>query len=166
MGAFMKRSRRILNGLADSSGQSLLEAAVITPLLLIMTFGIVDFGSLLWTFVSLENGVSQATRYAITGQAMDDPGNPGQKLGREASIKAAMRNATPRITLPDTDFVFSHLTPGAQSWSSGAGGPSDVGKVTVTHTWKPLTPILKPFLTNGQMTVRVDSAMRNEANWD
>ncbi|MCM3880164.1 MAG: pilus assembly protein [Vicinamibacterales bacterium] len=162
----MRRLLHTLKGLADTTGSNLIEGAILTPLLFMMTFGVVDFGYLLYTFVALENGVSQATRYAITGQAMDDPNNPGQKLGREASIKTAMRNATPKLVLPDADFVFEHLSPGAGSWTGGAGGPADVGKVTVTYAWKPLTPILKPFLTNGQMTVRVDSAMKNESNWD
>jgi TadE-like protein len=149
----------------DTSGTNLIEAALITPLLLILTFGIVDFASMFATYVALENGASVATRYAITGNLMDDPNNAGSKLSREDSIKAAMRDATPSVTLPDADFTFSHLSPGSATWLSGAGGPNDVGKVTVQHTWTPLTPILAPFLTNGQLSVKVDSAMKNEAKF-
>ena len=46
----------------------MLEAAIITPLLLLLTFSIVDFGALFYVYLALENGVSQATRYGVTGQ--------------------------------------------------------------------------------------------------
>ena len=47
-------------GSATASGQSMLEAAFITPLLLLLTFAIVDFSALLYVHLALENGVSQA----------------------------------------------------------------------------------------------------------
>ena len=140
-----------------------MEAALILPLLLMLTFGIVDFATMFYVYLALENGASVATRYAITGNQMDDPNNPGSKLSRDDSIKTAMRQATPTITLADAAFTFTHMSPGAASWSGGSGGPGDVGRVSVQHTWTPLTPILAPFLTNGQLSVKVDSAMKNEA---
>ena len=161
----MMKSRLTLRRLADTTGTNLMEAALITPLLLILTFGIVDFAGMFYVWVALENGVSVATRYAITGNQMDDPNNPGSKLSHDASIMTAMRDATPTITINDADFTFTHLAPGGSTWQGGSGGPNDVGKVTVQHTWTPLTPILAPFLTNGQLTVRVDSAMKNEAKF-
>ena len=70
------------------SGGSLVEAAFITPLLLLLTFSIMDFASLFYVYLALENGVSQATRYGVTGHLMDDPMNPGTPLTRDESIKA------------------------------------------------------------------------------
>ena len=85
-----RRRRR----LRDCTGATLVEAAIVTPLLLLLTFSIVDFGSLFYVYLALENGVSQATRYGVTGSAMDDPSNPGSKLSREDSI--SRRCARPR----------------------------------------------------------------------
>ena len=149
----------------DCSGSNLLEAAMITPLLLVLTFGIIDFGYMFYVYLALENGVSQATRYAITGAQMADPNNAGQNLSRQDSIMSAMRQATPTLTLQNTDFSFSFMSPGSSSWSSGVGGPNDVGKVTVRYTWRPVTPILTPFLTNGRLDISVDSVMKNEARF-
>jgi TadE-like protein len=154
-----------LKRLGGSKGSNLLEAAIITPLLLILTLGLVDFASMFAVYLALENGVSLATRYAITGNQMDDPNNVGQKLSRDDSIKAAMRQATPTLTIGDAAFTFSHMAMGGNSWLGGSGGPGDVGRVTINYTWVPLTPILQPFLTNGQLTVRVESAMKNESKF-
>ena len=92
----MRRIRNIRR-LGDSKGANLVEAAIITPLLLLLTFAIVDFAAMFYCYLALEHGVSQATRFAVTGQEMSAGGTP---IGREASIKAAMREATPTLTIP------------------------------------------------------------------
>jgi len=154
--------RRQLRG---EKGATILEAAIVTPILLLLTFSIIDFASLFYVYLALENGASQATRYAVTGNQMDDPNNPGTKLSRPDSIKMAMRNATPTIALADTAFSFSHLPVGASSWVAGTGGPSEIDKVTITYTWNLLTPLLWPFFTNGQINLTVESAMKNEGRF-
>jgi Flp pilus assembly protein TadG len=143
----------------SARGSTLVEAALITPLLLLLTFSIVDFGAILYIYLTLESGVSQATRYAVTNQA-----TPG--MTREEAIRAAMRQATPTLSLPDAAFTFSFMPPGAGTWSNGPGGPGDIGRVTVNYTWSVMTPLIRPFFTGGQVNVRVESAMKNEAAWN
>jgi Flp pilus assembly protein TadG len=155
-----------LRTLRDCDGNSMIEAAMVTPLLLILTFGIIDFASMFYTYLALEHGVSQATRFAITGAEMDDPDNPGTPLPREAAIRIALENAMPTIDINQVSISYSHMTPGSSSWTGGAGGPGDIGKVSVAYTWTPLTPILTPLLTNGQLSVQVESAMKNESRWE
>jgi Flp pilus assembly protein TadG len=157
---FLRRTNAFLR---DCSGVNMLEAAVITPLLLLLTFSVVDFASIFYVYLALENGVSQATRLAVTGRTLDDPSNPGTALNRAESIKLAMRQATPTLTIPDSDFSFYFMPKGGTSWSSGVGGPGDIGKVTVNYTWNIMTPLLRPFFTNGQIQFTVESAMKNES---
>jgi hypothetical protein len=151
--------RRGLKRFRSSRGATLIEAALITPLLLLLTFSIVDFGALLYIFLSLESGVSQATRFAVTNTS-----SPG--MTREQSIMAAMRQATPTLTLPDSAFSFSFMPPGATVWSNGPGGPGDIGRVTVNYTWNIMTPLIRPFFPGGRITFNVESAMKNEAQWN
>jgi Flp pilus assembly protein TadG len=146
--------RRVLKWLRDAQGNAMMEAALIAPLLFAITFAIIDFAVVFYVYLSLSNGVSQATRFAVTGNVFE-----GQ--GREASIKAAMRAATPSLRLDDDAFQFSHLSPGSASWANGVGGPDDVEKVTVLYTHNFL--VLKPLFEGGQLQIRVESAMKNEA---
>jgi len=139
----------------DDRGATLVEAAIMTPILLLLTFAIVDFAGLFYVYLALENGASQATRYAVTGQVIT-----GQT--REQSIKTAMRQATPTLTIPDEAFAFSHMKPGTSVWVSGAGGEGDIGRLTITYPWNLMTPVIRPFFTNGQLVIRVESAMKNE----
>jgi Flp pilus assembly protein TadG len=139
-------------------GTSLVEAAFIMPLLLLLTFSMVDFAVLFYAYLALENGVSQASRYAVTG-------NQGAGLSREQSIKKAMRQATPTLTIDDAAFTFSHLRPGQGTWDAGIGGPNDIDKVTVNYSWPLMTPLMRPFFTNGRAILTVESAMKNEARF-
>ena len=155
----MKRiASRIRNVGRDAEGGNLLEGAIITPLLLLLTFAIVDFSAMLYVHLALQNGVAQASRYAVTGNV-----RPG--MTREQSIKAVMREATPTLTLTDGAFSFSNLPPGGGGWVGGLGGANAIDKVRITYTWTILTPVLRPFFsqTNGQLIFTVESAMRNES---
>jgi len=159
-------SHRLFRRLRDTQGGSLVEAALITPLLLMLTFGIIDFASMFYVYLALENGVSQATRYAVTGNLKDDPMNPGTPLNRTDSIKLAMRQATPTLTLADSAFSFSNMAPGASSWTPGVGGPGALEKVTVNYTWTFLTPLIRPFFPGGQLAIQVESSMKNEERFN
>jgi Flp pilus assembly protein TadG len=154
--------RRILKvrRLGDSKGANLVEAAIVTPLLLLLTLAIVDFSAMFYCYLALEHGVSQATRFAVTGQQMSSAGAP---IGREASIKSAMRTATPTLTIPDSAFSFTFMPSTGSTWASGLGGANDVGRVTINYTWQFMTPLIRPFFTGGQINLRVQSTMKNEA---
>ena len=155
-------SHRVFTRLRDSRGGSVIEAALITPLLLLLTFGIADFGTMFYVYLTLEHGVSQATRYGVTGNLMDDPLNPGTKLNRTGSIMTAMRQAAPTLTLVDSAFAFSFLPTGASSFAPGVGGPGDIQKLTVNYTWTFLTPLIRPFFPGGKLQMQVSSSMKNE----
>ena len=155
-------TRRIFRRLGDTRGTSLLEGAIITPLLLLLTFSIVDFGALFYVYLALENGVSQATRFAVTGNLLPNPANPATLLSRDESIKLAMRQATPTLTIPDGAFTFSNMAPGGSTWAPGSGGPNQLAKVSIGYTWTFFNPMMWAFFPNGQITLNVDSAMKNE----
>ena len=139
----------------DSRGAGLVEGAIISPLLFLITFSIMEFGTMMYVHLALVNGVSQATRFAVTGQLV-----PGQNL--VDSIKSTMRQATPTLTIPDAAFSFSHIPPGGSTWVGGAGGPDAIGRLTVTYSWPILTPLLRPFFSADTVTFVVVSAMKNE----
>jgi Flp pilus assembly protein TadG len=136
----------------------MIEAALITPMLLIMTFAILDFSMILYTWLTLESGVSQATRYAITGNLVGG-------MSREESIKQAFRAATPTLNVPDGAFSFSHMSGGGGGgWTGGAGQPNDIEKVTVTYTYDlmVLQLLMGPLFDTRQINFTVESAMKNE----
>src|SRR5688500_15983751 len=102
----MKRycTSRLVRRLKDARGSNIVEMALVMPLLFLLTFSIVDFASMFYVYLALENGVSQAARFGVTGNVL-----PGKT--RDESIREAMRSATPSLTIDDDAFTFSHLVP-------------------------------------------------------
>lgn len=150
--------RRLITRLRDTSGATMIEAAIITPLLLLLTFSIVDFSSMFYCYLALESGVSQATRFAVTGATVGS-------LSRQDSIMSAMRSATPTLTIPDGAFSFSHMVAGGTSFVGGVGGPGDVDRVTIDYDWDIMTPLVRPFFTGGKIHFIVSSTMKNEGKF-
>ncbi len=140
-------------------GQSLVETAIVLMLLLLLTFAIIDFSSLFYVFLALENGVSQATRYAVTGQLQsgNDP-NTGNPYNREGSIKKIMQDVTPTLDITKATITFSNITKG----TSDSGGPGDIIRVNVSYDWNIITPLIRPFFSGGKITLKVSSTMKNE----
>src|SRR5512140_3187751 len=63
-------------------GQTLVEFALTLPVLLLLLFGIIEFGRIFQAWVTLQNAARTAVRYAITGQYdtnefnIDEPWTP------------------------------------------------------------------------------------------
>jgi Flp pilus assembly protein TadG len=160
-GGFMRRfcTSRLAQRLRDARGANIVEMALVMPLLFLLTFSIVDFASLFYVHLALENGVSQAARFGVTG-------NTTGAFSREDSIRDAMRQATPTLTLADNAFTFSHMKPGGAAWLPGSGNPSDISKVRVTYTWALMTPFIRVLFPAGQINLAVESAMLNEPKFE
>jgi len=140
----------------SSRGTALAETGIIITLLIPLTFAVLDFAGMLYAFQAMQNGVSQATRFAVTGNHGTDAS--GAALPRDASIRQAMRAATPGFQIADNAFTFYNLSKDTPD----TGGPNDIIRVTVAYDWQLLTPFLRPFFAGGYVTIRVASTMRNE----
>jgi hypothetical protein len=133
----------------------MIEVAFILPLLLLLTFAIIDFGVLFSVNLALENGVSQAARQGVTGNKLAG-------MNREESIREFMRQATPLITLEDANFQFSHLAGG--NWAAGVGGPGAIQRISVVYTHELM--VLKPLFPGGKVDLRAESTMKNEERFE
>ena len=54
--------------MSKQKGQGLVEFALILPLLLLMFFGIIEFGRIFQAYLTVQHAAREAARYAVTGQ--------------------------------------------------------------------------------------------------
>jgi hypothetical protein len=87
-------------------------------------------------------------------------------MSHQESIMAAMRDATPTLTIDDGAFEFSHMRPGSAVWEAGPGDPTDISRVTITYPWSLMTPLINRLFPNGEIVIRVESAMLNEPRFE
>jgi Flp pilus assembly protein TadG len=138
----------------DERGQSLVEFALILPVLLILLVGIFDVGRAVVLSGTLNSAVREATRYAIVHGALGSP-----RTGPGAAT----------YTAPDIDTAVTAVV---SQYATGVSSP-----LTVQSTWPdgnafrgsrvvvtastPYTPILSAAFIGGalQVTLRSSSAM-------
>jgi Flp pilus assembly protein TadG len=142
---------------ASPEGSSILEFAFIVPLFLLLLFAVMDFSRLFYVELTLQNAVRQAGRYAITGNHMADPKNPGQNLSRVGSIIQVAQNAAQGLDV--AAIQISSLNGGAGS----AGGPGDTVTISLTTNLQLMTSLVAQFFKNGTYTFTVSVSFKNES---
>ena len=140
-------------------GQTLVEFALILPVLLMLLFAIMDFGRILFTYAQASNALRDSLRYgAISGI---DEANPHYgdctEIANRAQQNVFFADATPIIAI---EFWESDEDPdgaGIPYWTCGLGDPTpisivDLGdRLSVTSTSQ--VAFLTPFLSNTFPTI-------------
>jgi Flp pilus assembly protein TadG len=131
-------------------GAELIEMAMVTPILLLLVFGIVDFGFLFQRYVVLTNAAVEGARVAtMPGYTTADAQARVQSYATNGGVTGTVTAVAAPVTLP------------------GAGGGTWPGvQVTVTHvyTLQYITPIvtLVGGSNAGSVTLTAQSTMRSQ----
>ncbi|MGO9244336.1 MAG: TadE/TadG family type IV pilus assembly protein [Verrucomicrobiia bacterium] len=139
------------------SGNSMVEFALILPLFLLLTLGVLDFGRLFWTQETLSYALREAGRYAVTGQHMSSTNGA---LSRVQSIINVARQYSAGIDV--SQITVSTLPcPTCAVVSNSAGGKDQTVVISLTTALKLLTPV-GAFFPNNTYTFTTSTAFRNE----
>jgi hypothetical protein len=140
----------------NSSGQSLVEFAIVLPLLLLVFFGIFEFGRFYFTKLTLQHAVREATRFAVTGNTLTDP-ETGEPIDRAGSILQVILKNTDQF---DVDLAGIRITP------ADGGGPEDIVRVEVDFRYDLTLPLVRGIVPDGHVDLSFSTAMRNEAFYE
>jgi Flp pilus assembly protein TadG len=124
-------------GLNQHRGQSLVEFALVLPILLILLLGILDFGRAVAAYNSVSNGARSGARVAIVNQ--------DYSAIRDAVLSEA-------FGLADVDVQFATV-PG----QTGCPRIGCVIEVSVSYDFSPATPVIGNIV--GDFTVTSTSRM-------
>jgi Flp pilus assembly protein TadG len=115
----------------NERGQTMTEFAFVLPILLVMLFGIIQFGIIFNNYVALTDAARAASRKGAVSRSASNP-----KADCEASGYAAGTN----LRNPGTDFVLTCDS----TWAIGSD-------VTVTATYPILDILLVWDVASGQL---------------
>lgn len=130
----MMASRRRLT--RHGNGQSLVEFALVLPVLLVMVVGLFDFGRAIYASNAISNAARIATRVAIVDQ-------------NEVAIKQAAVTEAPGVGLEPSDISVTY------SCTDSIGRCYATVDVSVAYT--PATPMIEAIV--GPVTLRASSEM-------
>jgi Flp pilus assembly protein TadG len=125
----------------ESHGQSLVEAAIILPVLIILIMGIIDFGLLFNNTIMISNAAREGARQAALG-------------GNDDEVVQTIQNMT--TTLDQTAMTVS-ITPGYAARNHG----TEV-TVSVSYQNELITPLIDSFFSGGAASLKSTSIMRVE----
>lgn len=140
----------------NTSGQSLIEFAIVLPLLLLVFFGIFEFGRFYYTKLTVQHAVREATRFAITGNVLTDS-TTGDPLSRANSIVRIILDNTTNLNV---DLAGISITP------ADGGGPEDIVRVRVDFQYDLTLPLIQNIVPDGHVNFSFSTAMRNEAFYE
>jgi Flp pilus assembly protein TadG len=147
----MKRSIR-RKGRLGQRGQSAVEFLMALPLVLLLLAGIFEFGKHFYTRLTLRNAVSEAARFAVTGQNLIDQ-QTGQPMSRSTSIVQVIVDKAADLNVDVTGISLS---------PPDGGGPGEIVQIDATYRYTfTLAPISRLF-GNGFVDFTVSTAVMNE----
>ncbi len=99
-------------------------------LFLLLVFGVIEFGLLLHSYITMQHAVDGAARYAVTGEGYDATAGPGV---REEEIVAVARAASDSLMINDGAFgdqagVLSRQHMRSSGSGSGIDDPNNAGR--------------------------------------
>lgn len=139
----MRDSLHVHSGRRGRSGQTLLEFALLVPVLLLLVLGAIDAGRAVSVDIALNNVAREAARYSILNSASLNPCSTvsGSASGAPdcATILNAALRVTPLVTRASVkDITMTYQLVGADD---GSGG-TQRALVTMHYTFQPITGFL------------------------
>jgi Flp pilus assembly protein TadG len=115
-------------------GSSAVEFALVFPLLLVLLFGVIDFGVLINTNVVIANATRDAARTASLG---------GSETEIRAQANAGLTSLFARdVAAVTVSVTCTKLSGSCLSYSQATSGDTAVVSIQVVHTWLfPLWPL-------------------------
>jgi hypothetical protein len=158
--------------------QSMVEFAIIAPVLLLLLFGVVDFGRVIYIYVTLNQAVNEGARTAIRDSALLPSNADVENAVKQHAVDVSLANPCPNgpitSTVPPANQGWLYITepnppstpeslapsledaPGGQMWAQSSGVCSATNpaynhaplQVTIRYNFVPITPLIRQITAN------------------
>lgn len=156
----------------------MVEFSLIAPILLLLLFGVIDFGRVIYIYATLNQAVNEGVRAAIRDSAVLPSNGDVEAAVRQHAVDVSLANPCPNgpvtsaippanqgwiyITEPNPPSTPESLSPslenapGGQRWSAASGACSATNpahdraplQVTIRYNFVPFTPLIQQVTAN------------------
>ena len=125
--------RRFLRRANDHRGQAIVEFALVLPLLLILLFGVIDFGRALQTYITINNASREGARLGAINPDADIEGKVRDAAGEFDTADLTVGTSFPdgkesgESVVVDVDYEYNFITPLGSFVEALSGGTLTLG---------------------------------------
>ena len=140
-----KKRGRLTRALRRGGGQSLVEFSLLLPVMLIIIFGIIDFGMGLRSYISLTNATREGARFAAVG-------NPAGSYPANCD-GSSNTTVTGRVCVSIEGLNLADMTDVSVDYPDGQA-PGNSVIVSADYTYNYITPLgdFIAFFSGGALT--------------
>ena len=160
----MKIHRLKLRRRRREAGSALVENAVVVSVLLMIFFGVIDFGRALYTFNFVAHAAREGTRYAsvrglTAGTACSGSPFPAGCTATSADVSTYLKNSLPALDgtkmTVTTTWPVQTYSPALCSTASTKNSPGCTVQVNVSYSYS----FMLPYLPTAAITMNSTSKM-------
>lgn len=129
-----------MNNIRNNKGQALVEFAIILPILLIILMGIIEFGMMMNSYLTIQNAAREGARLGIVG-------------GTDIEINTLITKISPSLNTSDLNVSISP--------DEVSRNPGDTLDVNITYKYHMTVPIISAILGN-EIDLHAVTSMRIE----
>jgi hypothetical protein len=157
----------------------MVEFALVAPLLLLLLFGVIDFGRVIYIYITINQAVSEGARVAIRDSPLQPTNSDVETAVKSHAADVVLANPCPNgpittatpppsqgwiyITEPDPPATVEQLSPtlenapGGETWANASGACSAKNRahdhaplqVTIRYNFAPFTPLIAQLTASG-----------------
>ncbi|HET9781287.1 MAG TPA: TadE/TadG family type IV pilus assembly protein [Candidatus Dormibacteraeota bacterium] len=158
--------------------QAIVEFAIVAPVLLLLLFGIVDFGRVIYVYATINQAVNEGARAAIRDSALLPTNADVENAVKQHAVDVSLANPCPNgpitSSTPPANQGWLYITeqnppstvetlspslenaPGGQVWGNDTGTCSATNpahdhaalQITIRYNFVPFTPLLQQVTAN------------------
>jgi Flp pilus assembly protein TadG len=147
--------------------QTMVEFALVFPIILLITYGIIEFGRMMFIYAAVTNSAREGARYG-TASGLVDIDNDGEGDIQQYAYCAGIRNAVRRmallIAIPDSAITISYQLGSASGFTTSCASVQSnpalvkLGDRILVQVSVQFQPMLGNFLGVGSFTINSSNA--------
>jgi len=126
-----ERLEKLKAYLRSERSQGLTEFAIIAPVILLLTFGIIDFGRGLYLYITLQQAANEGARVAVRASYFIDPNGGSHNWPKNSDVQAATQGHAVAVVLANPGPT-GPIPNGGIAQGSPQKPPSNSGWVFIT----------------------------------
>jgi Flp pilus assembly protein TadG len=146
----------------DDRGATIVEFALVVPVVLVLLIACIDFARVLTASVTIQNASREGARYATLHPTASPEDIRAYLAGRVVPLDAGLVTVVTALSTSTDPRCALGVAPTSCTWATGQPAPTTV-TVTVTYPWNAATWLIGPMLFAATNASSLQSAASMES---